>query len=162
VPRSRFVFDALNVPALVNELAAQALLVNQDRCTKNFYLVYDNTTAEWSRCAVLFVCAAVCVSARASALQTPPVTNSPPAPPLSGEEAAAGGSDGVIPFADAASADLAMSQDDSFWEKFLDSSAEGGGAAGGRGAAPGGAGGAAAAGGEVASAAAEGGRSNER
>ena len=32
VPRSRFVFDALLLPEVINEMAAQAVLNNMDRC----------------------------------------------------------------------------------------------------------------------------------
>jgi hypothetical protein len=43
------VFDALNVPAVINENAVQTLLLNQDRCTKNFLVYYNPDTKEWIR-----------------------------------------------------------------------------------------------------------------
>ena len=33
----------------VNEAAAQAALVNNDRCTKNFFLFRDPNTLAWAR-----------------------------------------------------------------------------------------------------------------
>lgn len=33
---------------VVNHLAAQTLILNQDRCTKNFYLYLDLTSQQWS------------------------------------------------------------------------------------------------------------------
>ena len=33
---------------VVNYMAAQTVLLNQDRCTKNFYIYYDNSTSQWS------------------------------------------------------------------------------------------------------------------
>lgn len=47
--RSQFLFDFLNLPAIVNEMAAQTLLLNQDRCTKNWFMLLDSTRGEWSR-----------------------------------------------------------------------------------------------------------------
>jgi hypothetical protein len=34
VPRSKYVFDALFLPQLINEMAAQAVLNNMDRCAR--------------------------------------------------------------------------------------------------------------------------------
>jgi len=42
-------FDTLNVPAVVNEMATQALVLNNDRCTKNYYMHFDRGTREWQR-----------------------------------------------------------------------------------------------------------------
>lgn len=53
--RTSFVFDALNVPAVINENAVQTLLLNQDRCTKNFLVYYNPDTKEWIRCADSYV-----------------------------------------------------------------------------------------------------------
>lgn len=49
VPRSRYVFDALNLPQAINEMAAQTLLNNMDRCTKNFFVYRHPDTGEWWR-----------------------------------------------------------------------------------------------------------------
>ena len=46
--RVNYVFDAVNLPKVVNYLAAQALVLNQDRCTKNFNLYLDPSTTQWS------------------------------------------------------------------------------------------------------------------
>ena len=42
-------FDFLNLPDVVNENAVQTLLLNQDRCTKNFLVYYNPNTKEWIR-----------------------------------------------------------------------------------------------------------------
>ena len=47
--RSQYLFDHLNLPGIVNEIAAQALLLNQDRCTKNWFMLLDHSRGEWSR-----------------------------------------------------------------------------------------------------------------
>ncbi|KAF6266395.1 coth protein-domain-containing protein [Scenedesmus sp. NREL 46B-D3] len=47
--RTSFLFDNLNIPAVVNEAAVQTLLANMDRCTKNFNVYYNADTAEWIR-----------------------------------------------------------------------------------------------------------------
>lgn len=49
VPRSKFVFDYLNLPAVINEMAVNTLLGNMDRCTKNFYVYRNPVTEEWIR-----------------------------------------------------------------------------------------------------------------
>ena len=41
-------FDHLNLPSLVNEMAAQTLMLGADRCTKNYYMHRD-WTGEWTR-----------------------------------------------------------------------------------------------------------------
>ena len=33
---------------VVNHMAAQTLILNQDRCTKNFYIYLDPTSQQWS------------------------------------------------------------------------------------------------------------------
>ncbi|KXZ50273.1 hypothetical protein GPECTOR_17g912 [Gonium pectorale] len=47
VPRSKFVFDALNLPQIINNLAAQAVVNNMDRCTKNFFMYMHPGSREW-------------------------------------------------------------------------------------------------------------------
>lgn len=47
--RTSFLFDNLNIPAIINEAAVQTLLANMDRCTKNFNVYYNPDTAEWIR-----------------------------------------------------------------------------------------------------------------
>ncbi|KAI8471595.1 MAG: coth protein-domain-containing protein [Monoraphidium minutum] len=47
VPRSRFLFDALDLPSVINEMAIQTLLNHMDRCTKNFYLWLSPETQTW-------------------------------------------------------------------------------------------------------------------
>ena len=41
-------YDTLNLPALINEMAAQTLILGADRCTKNYYM-HKDWTGEWSR-----------------------------------------------------------------------------------------------------------------
>lgn len=41
-------YDHTNLPALVNEMAAQTLMLGADRCTKNYYM-HKDWTGEWSR-----------------------------------------------------------------------------------------------------------------
>ena len=33
---------------VINQMAAQTLILNQDRCTKNFYIYFDHVEAQWS------------------------------------------------------------------------------------------------------------------
>jgi len=47
--RRLFVMDALDLPAVVNEAAAQTVLGNMDRCTKNFYVHVHSATRQWRR-----------------------------------------------------------------------------------------------------------------
>eukprot|EP01026_Neomeris_dumetosa_P052580 TRINITY_DN465_c1_g1_i1.p1 TRINITY_DN465_c1_g1~~TRINITY_DN465_c1_g1_i1.p1 ORF type:complete len:660 (+),score=77.06 TRINITY_DN465_c1_g1_i1:186-2165(+) len=47
--RAEYVMDHVNLPQVVNEMAVQTMLLNQDRCTKNFYILYDVETQEWHR-----------------------------------------------------------------------------------------------------------------
>ncbi|UPQ97511.1 spore coat protein CotH [Chloropicon primus] len=44
-----YLYNHANIPELVNELALQAAILNQDRCTKNYYVYYDTDMEEWSR-----------------------------------------------------------------------------------------------------------------
>ena len=36
-----YLYNHVNLPEVVNELALQAANLNQDRCTKNYYVYYD-------------------------------------------------------------------------------------------------------------------------
>jgi hypothetical protein len=47
--RRLFALDALNLPSIVNEAAAQTILGNMDRCTKNFYVYRDPSSLQWHR-----------------------------------------------------------------------------------------------------------------
>jgi hypothetical protein len=47
--RTRFLLDSVNLPSAVNEAAAQTVLGNMDRCTKNFYVYRDPRTLQWQR-----------------------------------------------------------------------------------------------------------------
>ena len=44
-----YLYNHMNLPELVNELALQAAILNQDRCTKNYYVYFDTDLEEWSR-----------------------------------------------------------------------------------------------------------------
>lgn len=46
--RSAYVYDNLDLPKVVNYMAAMTILLNQDRCTKNFYVYKDPRTEQWS------------------------------------------------------------------------------------------------------------------
>eukprot|EP00887_Chlorella_sp_A99_P004584 scaffold4.g4584.t1 len=47
--RTAFLFDALNLPQVINHMAAQTLILNQDRCTKNFFVYRDPANGnQWS------------------------------------------------------------------------------------------------------------------
>lgn len=46
--RSEFIFDNVNLPKVINLMAAQTLVLNQDRCSKNFYVYLDPSTGQWS------------------------------------------------------------------------------------------------------------------
>ena len=48
VPRSSYLFDAVNLPQVINVLAAQTLILNQDRCTKNYMVYQDLRSGQWS------------------------------------------------------------------------------------------------------------------
>lgn len=49
LPRSQFVFEYLDLPRVINEMASQTVLNNMDRCTKNFYMYRNPHTLEWVR-----------------------------------------------------------------------------------------------------------------
>jgi len=44
-----YLYAHVNLPEVVNELALQAAILNQDRCTKNYYVYYDMDQELWSR-----------------------------------------------------------------------------------------------------------------
>lgn len=45
-----YIFDNINLPQVINEMAGQTILMNHDRLTKNYYVYRDvNGTGEWSR-----------------------------------------------------------------------------------------------------------------
>ena len=46
--RDAFLFDGLNLPKVLNYMAAQTLILNQDRCTKNYFLYQDSASGQWS------------------------------------------------------------------------------------------------------------------
>ncbi|GMH43574.1 hypothetical protein BSKO_11496 [Bryopsis sp. KO-2023] len=46
--RSDFIYEYLNLPEIINYMAVSSLLLNQDRCTKNFYTYMDPVTQRWS------------------------------------------------------------------------------------------------------------------
>ena len=46
--RSAFLFDAVLLPKTINYMAAMTLLLNQDRCTKNFEIYYDPSAQQWA------------------------------------------------------------------------------------------------------------------
>uniref|UniRef100_A0A1D1ZRX4 LTD domain-containing protein n=1 Tax=Auxenochlorella protothecoides TaxID=3075 RepID=A0A1D1ZRX4_AUXPR len=48
VARSKYLFDAVNLPQVINYLAAQTLILNQDRCTKNYFVYRDRPSGQWS------------------------------------------------------------------------------------------------------------------
>ena len=45
----KILFRILDVPAVINEMAAQTILLNNDRCAKNYYVFFDSKTKRWSR-----------------------------------------------------------------------------------------------------------------
>ncbi|MCA9216745.1 MAG: CotH kinase family protein, partial [Planctomycetales bacterium] len=46
----QYLFDNVNLPQVINEMAGQAILMNHDRLTKNYYMYKDvSGTGEWSR-----------------------------------------------------------------------------------------------------------------
>lgn len=47
--RSKLLFDRVNLPAVINEMAVQTVLNNMDRCTKNFYMYRNPKDEEWLR-----------------------------------------------------------------------------------------------------------------
>ena len=50
VDRSTFIFDAVNLPEVINEMAGHVIMPNHDRLTKNYYMYRDSDgTGQWSR-----------------------------------------------------------------------------------------------------------------
>ena len=47
--RRNYVFQHVSIPEVINEMAAQNLIINQDRLTKNYYVYYDPQLEEWMR-----------------------------------------------------------------------------------------------------------------
>jgi len=47
--RTSYLFNHVDIPEVVNEMAAQALIINQDRLTKNYYVYFNPETDEWLR-----------------------------------------------------------------------------------------------------------------
>ncbi|GLC41440.1 hypothetical protein PLESTM_001196100 [Pleodorina starrii] len=47
VPRSKYIFDYVNLPQVINNMAAQTIINNMDRCTKNFFMYLNPDTDEW-------------------------------------------------------------------------------------------------------------------
>lgn len=46
--RSKFIFDRLDLPQIINYLAINSVVLNQDRCAKNFYSYMDPITLRWT------------------------------------------------------------------------------------------------------------------
>eukprot|EP00967_Tisochrysis_lutea_P153713 scaffold303942_cov21-Tisochrysis_lutea.AAC.1 len=49
VHRSQYVMENLALPSIINEMAAQAVILNMDRCTKNFFMYLNPKTEQWHR-----------------------------------------------------------------------------------------------------------------
>ncbi|MFI4860436.1 MAG: CotH kinase family protein, partial [Phycisphaerales bacterium JB063] len=47
--RFDYLFDRINLPALINEMAAHATIIHHDRLPKNYYMYLDPETQEWTR-----------------------------------------------------------------------------------------------------------------
>ncbi|XAL98698.1 CotH kinase family protein [Phycisphaeraceae bacterium D3-23] len=47
--RDLYLFDRINLPALINEMAAHATIIHHDRLPKNYYMYLDPETQEWTR-----------------------------------------------------------------------------------------------------------------
>ncbi|MCP4194447.1 MAG: tandem-95 repeat protein [Planctomycetaceae bacterium] len=45
--RSSYIFDHVNLPEVINNMAGNTILTNHDRLTKNYYIYRDATTEEW-------------------------------------------------------------------------------------------------------------------
>ncbi|CAL6426347.1 unnamed protein product [Bathycoccus prasinos] len=45
----KVLFQILDVPSVINEMAAQTMLLNNDRCAKNYYVFRNAKTKRWSR-----------------------------------------------------------------------------------------------------------------
>ena len=48
LPRSNYLFEWINLPKTINYMASQALLLNQDRCTKNYLIYLDPSSQQWA------------------------------------------------------------------------------------------------------------------
>ena len=47
--RENYLFAHVDIPETINEMAAQNLIINQDRLTKNYYVYFNPDTEEWLR-----------------------------------------------------------------------------------------------------------------
>lgn len=45
--RCTFLFDSVDLPQVINHMAAQTLILNQDRCTKNFNVYREPNSGQW-------------------------------------------------------------------------------------------------------------------
>jgi hypothetical protein len=48
LPRSNYIFEMINLPKTINYMAAMTVMLNQDRCTKNFDVYLDPSSEQWS------------------------------------------------------------------------------------------------------------------
>ncbi|KAH7617481.1 hypothetical protein NADE_007259 [Nannochloris sp. 'desiccata'] len=48
LPRSNYIFEWINLPKTINYMAAMTLMLNQDRCTKNYEIYLDPGFEQWS------------------------------------------------------------------------------------------------------------------
>ena len=48
IPPLQCRFEWINLPKTINYMAAQTLVLNQDRCTKNFEVYLDPSTRQWA------------------------------------------------------------------------------------------------------------------
>lgn len=48
IPRSKFIFDELNLPEIINNMAVNTMFLNQDRCTKNYYMYLNPEDSRWT------------------------------------------------------------------------------------------------------------------
>lgn len=46
---AHILYDILSLPEIINEMAAQTLVLSADRCAKNYYMHRDRGTGEWRR-----------------------------------------------------------------------------------------------------------------
>ena len=50
VTRTEYIFDHVNLPQVINDMAGNIILINHDRLTKNYYMYHDqNGNSQWSR-----------------------------------------------------------------------------------------------------------------
>ena len=47
--RTNYLYDNINLPQVINEMAAHAVMIHHDRLPKNYYMYQDPRTDEWSR-----------------------------------------------------------------------------------------------------------------